>query len=93
MNMNIMKYARNRAVTTGSLYWHKIREEIDRQNVQYMSKTDYFQMVRNNPEIQRLYGEYNTYCDILEMMGEDKPELRGYAQEDMEYIYDKVVQD
>ena len=93
MNVNIMKYARNRAVTTGSLYWHKIREELDRHDTKYMSWNEYRHMIENNPEIQRLYGEYNTYCDILEMMGEDKPELRGYAQEDMEYIYDKVVQD
>ena len=92
MNMNIMKYARNRAVITGSLYWHKIREELGKQNVQYMNRADYFQMVRNNPEIQLLYGEYVTYCNILELMDEDRPELREYAQEDMEYI-NKVVQD
>ena len=93
MNVNIMKYARDRAVTTGSLYWYKIREKLDQQTIQHMSWADYRQMIDNDPEIQRLYGEYNTYCNILDLMGEDRPELRGYAQEAMVYIYDKVVQD
>lgn len=90
--MDIMKYTQNRAVITGSLYWQKIKQELEQYNVQHMAWDEYRQIVNNNSEIQRLYGEYCTYCDILNKLGENELELREYAQEAIKYIYNKVVQ-